>query len=201
MGVYLWTDTAYIPTANTLAYFPFIENQNDIVGNYTISTTWTKQTIWFAFTGNTWLQYSDYISEKFISCWFRVTSSARCAILLNNYWGFRLNWLNGGESTKHFTMKNSGGNFYDSSALSLNTDTRYYLTYWVDSNNNFTAWINWVSQWSITQSPATYSSSSLIGWTATWSVIFSDLIIENTKWTADQVTAYFNKTKSRYWIS
>lgn len=189
----------YTPTANTIAYFPFKDNQIDVMGNYLISTTGTKQMIWYSFTSPTDLAYNTQVNERFVWFWLKASSSTHCWIIITNLGWMRLNWLNNGQTTKYFTMKDSGGTFRQSSNLTISNDARHYIAFWINTSNQIKARIDGNQMWSVTYSPAIYTGTWMLSWTG--SAIFSDLIIEDTMWTANQVTTYFNETKATYWIS
>ena len=202
MGVYLYTNEPYIPTANTIAYFPFIDNQVDLLSNYSLNTTWTQQTLWFSIPKGTKFIYSKpKENERFYWFWVKPNSSTSGALWQTNLGGLRFNW--NVNNIKEFTMKDSWGTFHGGSiSWTWTTDVRYYIAYTIDTSNNYKWWVNAVQKWSGTYAPN-------LGYTESWlytdnngsATTFSDFIIERTAWTADQVTAYFNKTKSRYWIS
>ncbi len=188
------------PWANTIAYFPLKTDQLDVTGNYTLSATGTQQTVGYQFNTACGFSYETAVAEKYFSYWVNVSSSTRCALGINNYWAFRLNWRNNATTYERFVFKNSGGSFYESSDLNLSYGTRYHIAYSIDWSGNYNGFINGSSVYSGTQSFALFTVSNIINNT-TWNIILSDIIIESEPRTATQVSDYFNNTKSNYWIS
>ena len=61
------------PWANTLAYFPLTDNENDVLGNYTLPISWTKQDIGYRYISN---NYNTRITvsntQRFVSFWTKI---------------------------------------------------------------------------------------------------------------------------------
>ena len=74
----------------------------------------------------------------------------------------------------------------------------------VYDGTKFTFYVNWVSQWDWTNTPVTSWTSFYIGWSNKawwrWSGYISNVIFENKAWTAQEITDYYNSTKSNYWL-
>lgn len=191
----------YTPTANTIAYFPFQENQLDVMENYSLTNSWTKESLWFSFSTITNFVYSQPLEyERFFGFWAKPSSSTTWALWFSNLWWMRFNW--NVNNIKEFTMKDSWGTFHGGSiSWTWTTNIRYYIAFTINTSNQYKWWVNGVQKWSGTYAPATYTGSSVFGADGSGgATTFSDFIVERAAWTADQVTAYFNKTKSTYWL-
>jgi hypothetical protein len=199
----VWT-----PWSNTIAYFPFTNNQDDITGNYTLSSTGTKQTIWYQFStwSNSFVEWVWSVKTvRFMSYWCKMDTLSSSAATLTwwiNQWWWRYIWYHTDSSqNKKFAFINSSSNFVYSSQQNTSTWTWYHLAYWIDSNSNYKAWLNWTLVRSWTQAAKSYTDFSfrliLQNYTT---ATFSDVIVEDRLWTSDEISNYYNQTKSDYWL-
>lgn len=199
------------PTPSSyLFYFPFISNQTDQVGNTYINATWTRWNIWYIF--DTWedtLYLWAWGSErdqtaiancKTISVWIKWISSygENPAVQSPSLWrwwvcynfahpelffdkAFQIEiwwvWKYGGRST---TVQ----------------WTWYHLCY-VDNGERLACYLNW-------EKKVNFS----VNWRLTWEGYFllrnaraeiSEFIWDSANWTAQDVTNYWNATKTNYW--
>lgn len=209
MGVYLWTDESYYPTSSTIAYFPFKDDQLDKSGNgYSINTTGTKQTIGYQFSWSVWitswwgLPYMISVRAKMVSFGSWITD---CATMIRIWKAFRyIRYHNNSNSARKFQLYNSStsSNMF-SSQQSTSTWNRYHLLFWISGGTSWTyaCWINGSKVWSWNVNTETGSWNwvvYLMNNNSTW--IFSDLILENRLWDDAEVLAYYNSTKSNYWL-
>ena len=208
MNVYLWPNqslmkNAYIgevwtPWSNTIAYFPFTNNALDQLGNYTLSNSWTKQSIWYLFNVVTnvniwWWAYSD---QKFASYWVKFANSSTVSVLIWVWWMRLNNRVISSPSYSEFVFKDSGWSFHNLWNNWINNNTWYHIAYWWDWTS-YKTYINGELKNSWSATPASYSES----WIASWSwVILSDLIYEKSMRTAQEILNYYNNTKSDYWL-
>ena len=210
MGVYLWTDTPYIPTANTLAYFPLKDDQLDKVGNAIINLTWTQQNGGYYFDCNSsQVVNAKNIPEKvyFTSLWWqrnrRATSNDTISFVTND-WGIRFCWYHTSSSSIWtFGWWNSSSSWVSiAGSRSVPQNTRMHIA-WGRKNWVYRVYVNWALVWSWSVSPKVYDYNGVISlyknyWGA---VTLSDVIIEKEMWTDAQVAEYYNMTKWNYWIS
>ena len=201
----------YTPTSNTLAYFPFKDDQLDKVGNCTLSATWTKQTIWYRFTSGSstlWITIpSNKQTSRFYSCrikgvtipsWYYDNAST----MMTNYWTMRFfyKYQNQDWHTKQFWYWKDSSNIVWSNTQTIDLTNWFHLAYWCDSSNNYKWWINWNLVFSGTATSQRYYNSVVWFQPANSTIDYSDFILENRLWTATEVTNYYNKTKSNYWL-
>jgi len=189
--------------ANTIAYFPLEDDTLDVMGNYSFSVTWTKQTIWYSFTDTNrvdiiWTQ----TPVNFISYYYKrlsVSGSNRFIGLINEG-GMRFYSYNRNAGFNRFRFYNSSDTAYTSTEWPDSTDVRQHLAYGVDSNGNYAAYVNWSLFWSWTQTPQT--NSNYVVWLVVPynEVAFSDILVESAPRSAQEISDYYNDTKAIYWL-
>ena len=199
----VWT-----PTSSTLAYFPLANDQLDKVGNYTLSTTGTKQTIGYQFSwSNVWVM-SWWWLPKMISVRAKIVSFGSwiwdCATMIRIGRAMRYNWYHSNSSvSKMFQMYNNWAYTY-SSAQNTSTWNWYHIAFGISGWTSWTyaCWINGNKVWSWTIGSTENGSWDwtviLMNNNSTW--IFSDLILETRLWDDAEILNYYNNTKSNYWL-
>lgn len=203
------------PWANTIAYFPFENDTLDHSGN-SVSLEWTnyltQATKWYSFVlsqWNTWLTLWVWFSDanvKFVSLRYKVLSSSWNAniISMHKYWYasyFPSHW-NSSLSGKINIFTSSSWAVWASVAW-MSFNERHHLTIWYNSSSvviskDWTtstlyngAWYNFWNDITICSIGNNWNVSFLI----------SECICESEARSSDQVLAYYNSRKSKYWIS
>lgn len=214
--VFVWTTkvrpSGWQPWANTIAYYKFDWDRLDYswhwynVTNAGSTLLWTYQWVSCLYCNNSYCQvgnidtltsYSNYT----ISVWAYRTG--RLAIEYNDNWNWGWSWFDfrngsteirwGNTTNTYSTVSNMPTNQWFNFVLTaLNGQGSYYVN-WVKTNvktwiiapsNNTTPLFIWHDRWDTTA--------------GSWYV--SNLIIEKTWWSQSDVTAYYNLTKSNYWL-
>ena len=231
MNVYLyqsWTQkelkNAYIwywwsPWSNTIAYYPLESDGNDNANNYNLSNLWTTTfgTIWgikwAIFSANTtsWLYNNSVSIPQWNNSWtvnmyiyptsYNSSEDDVFFMWTGNYnqW-FLIYDLNPISISTWWSAINSTTN------VSLNTWSNIVIT---QSSKTYTIYVNWVSVKSWTMSSANLTGTNLNLGYAYWNDAsnkrfvwwMSEFILENKTWTATEISNYYNRTKSKYWIS
>lgn len=208
----------FTPWANTLVYFPFDWDANDHSGNwYTLSATWTQETIGRRF--NTAVNLVWTISQlanfqsywmKLYTCWsWGSNTEAQVDVYPTTWYMCYQNYANYWSAAYDRVrfVYNSSWNQYDYTVWAKNNLNNWYhivLAY----SNPWGVWIfiNWVKHQLTTGTsglnPATTVNSFISnGSTTKMDVALSDVIAETTARSDADVIAYFNATKSKYWVS
>lgn len=220
MNVYLHTDE-WLPWSNTVWYYPLTAtstvndmswNNNTLTNNGSV-TFWTNA--WVSSGSFTWA--STYLSlgkalftwnSSFtVSIWFYNVPNS--SYLVNMIW-----WV-GNNSQQNWIV------FYK------NDDWKIMYWYWWTNQSTWvncptnswhllTVTYNWTSiktylDWTLINTGSVSlnltNTRTVIGAslnttpTSKWCWYLSEAIFENRVWTAEQVTWYYNQTKSLYWIS
>jgi hypothetical protein len=223
MGVYLYpsgTETelknAYIgeytewrqPWANTIAYFPFMNDIQDKVWTATITTgvTPTKASVWFTFTSSSTGNYTTVDGANFWSIRAKANSlNSNYIGLLNardGYVGYYYKHIESNLNKRFYMFYNSSLSRVSSNQTSVWTWARHHFCYW----NNNGAWTFFLdgTQFYTQSTRQPYSSSGkiYIVWIGDGSDTFeiSDLIVESVARTAQEIANYYNQTKSNYWL-
>jgi hypothetical protein len=190
------------PWANTLAYFPFREDQLDHSWKIWVSltTSWTKETLWYSFTDNTLITGASQF--YWFSCWVKLDSASNSWVIgtftsYNNMWWYIYDsWLYPAITSFYTSSYSRANQRFD------NPEQRHLLWVWYDGTNTI-YWINW-TYW-ILRNWAWYNFWSWVDlftkwWNATWKVTYSDFIAESKCWSVDEYINYYNSTKSNYWL-
>lgn len=211
MNVYIYTDQ-WTPWKNTIAYFPFENDQLDHSWNWlTINNTLNKETIGYSLTqdmSNTHVANSTFI--KFVWCWYIVNS------INNNSYPVGILWTNNLGASVYYIWNGYSSQRNKILTYQWSDFTVVWSTEWMSYYNwhylafSFYNWVLYVCKdWVVTVqykwTPDPYSGCN-IGLMQKWSwvnfkVTYSNLIVESEWWTQQQITAYYNQTKSLYWIS
>ena len=228
MNVYIWTSgelkNAYIgeygwkPWANTIAYYPLEWDANDYSWNWWNGTwTWNESYT----TLSSWLKVADfpyssnwqnYISSSLTTApatvSFRLyfdnisTSSLqdwRCPI-----WQYNASW-----SWWSFAYYiGSSSKIYCWSweyTQTFNATTRYYITitnwkFYLNGNELFTCG-SFSSSWNTLSIWTNYKNSEWANYKRALNWKMSRIILESVNRTQEEISNYYNQTKSLYWIS
>ena len=208
MAIYMWreeTTPPFTPWANTIAYFPLVDDQLDVTGNYTLSLTGTQKSVGYQFY---WSELSvDWNYEKVYFINLRVKIDTFGGGITDtgtfiNMWGMRYNWYNSNSSySKIFMMKNGNNADILSTKQSTTTWTWYNMVFGMDSSYNYKAYINWNLVWSGTApSIREYTNFNVLLFNHQTQATFSQVIVESEPRTDQEVLDYFNATKSDYWL-
>lgn len=206
-----------VPWSNTIAYYPLTADTNDY--------SWNNRNLtnsWVTFVNNIWwatipVWYWDGWDRAYrtwdyqLSAWYTISLYQKSTV--NNNW-FMFDMRSNNEYWQWVYLKNEWGYFKARQQKSYNTEEEYVRTQ--DSNRNhwvltwtgsvWTVYFNWtqVKQASIANSINTTNWTVLSLWTRfSWNTdIFtwylSEMIIENKVRTAQEVSDYYNLTKSLY---
>lgn len=188
------------PWINTVAYFPFIDDQNDHSWNWiVISWSWTKNTIWFNFNSNALISINDC---NWFCTWVKSNSASWNGSVGSYYdkksmwWYWYDNWSNNASIWTFYTSS------YARVSVPLpNPWQRNFIWIWYDWTNtvyclNDTYWIlrtwSWYNFW----------NTFAILWKSSWvscNISYSEFIVEKIIWNQSESLKYYNKTKSKYW--
>ena len=207
------------PWANTLFYYPLVENANDTSWNnrnWTASNTtfsssnwayfrwwysawrnWTITTatftMWTTYTINTWLKSAETLSwDKEIDIHRRWTWQARYVLFYVNASGF------------YCVLWNWGSNNGNTISYSTSIWTSWHNICLTRSWSNIVLYADWqqLASWDGTYSADTQyfyignDPSNVASYA--WSSYFKDYIMENKARTASEIAEYYNQTKSNY---
>lgn len=220
MWVYIWNDT-WLPNKNTVAYFPFENDTLDHSWKWTIVTaSWTptKSDIWYWFSWWTYIKttlsessliwtlpYTIIMWAKWVSWTTWLTNySPLYTTTYYSWWTYSWSEWRLWSSNVFYTSR-----YWSEQPLTLNwsDSTKWNLLVFVLSWNSQDIYQNWQLIWQWTASYRMSASSSFSfpsNSSDSWrnkGTRLSNVIIENTPRTAEQVAWYYNQTKSQYWIS
>ena len=199
------------PWANTVAYYPIETNVNDYSWN---SKNMTNNGV--AFGTYAWVQCWYFDNNSYASrSWslFTWNPTFTVSIWMNNIsrnwwevpWSFGSNlstnsflyWISDSRKLNIWWYSNDRDTWY-----TINTNTWYNVIFaynpsWWD------VYVNWSKVYTWTWSPTIWNNTTRISgdqWNwQNWYWYLSKLIFEDRKWTATDVTNYYNATKSTYW--
>lgn len=208
----------FVPWANTILYFPFENDADDHSWNwYSLDVSGTQETIGRTFNTYVYLNKSSEWT-KFISCWIKIlnrgswySSSADWALFAISwpdwYMCYRIYDYYWSTDAITYTYRVSSST-QDAAKVTVNSTIWewVYLCWYYDSNVWSVGFINWQKYIISTQTPRTWWEPTRDGfflnkWTTKASITLSDVIAESVIWTDQQITDYFNATKSKYWVS
>jgi len=191
----VWT-----PWSNTLAYFPFKDDQLDKVWSSSISITWTKQTLWYNFSSSWEILVQTPPSTCSFASWWVKYNSAQTTVA--QFWWTYIWWIkyNFTHSTanynKRFEIWLWGQSYNVSSEQNTTTWQRYHIAMWYDWT--YAYWyINWQQVWKLSSWHSENWTIRLWYWI---NMDVSEYILESQARTAQEVTDYYNQTKSNYWL-
>jgi len=214
------------PGENTIAYYPFKEDFDDASGNSTVknlTNTWTPQLTtesWVlcayyptsAYSTRSWTVWATATSRT-INAWIKNASQTLDSYTIwvwhnDSYGKWSLQIL-----TKNNTIQYN--DWYWSTSTFANVSTWWYNMIITQSWNTVKIYVNgtlqltttWQSTWLWATDPQMIRIAAKASWiysgapedsNYTW--YFSEVIIENKTRTEQEVSNYFNGTKSNYWI-
>lgn len=208
---YIWVDEqGWQPWANTFMYLPMKTDFNDATWNNTITNTWATIT-----------------TLDWISCWYFNSNRLTCSespiwttdytisvwIKANGTWNWWIIWSNHNAiySWDVFILNYNSSKFsyewyrnYDGTSVIASTmptaNIRQHICY-----ANRKIYLNWTdvtsTVWSWTMLPwypYTIWQKHNGGDAYLW--YMSELIVETVWWTAQEISDYYNQTKSLYWL-
>ena len=209
-NIYLW-ESWWRPGVNTIAYYEFndnledsTENNNDLSissGTASYQTVWNKK----AFninndgTSTSYIEISQDLPTNLtvsVWCYFRqVTSSTYTKTLLRVQTANALN--------ARICAVPSRIYFWDNVDARIDNPTRnrrYYITMvrWND-------WLYSYIDWSFIYKGQVAIQNIIYNlwwwtWTGKWDGMLSELIIESKARTAEEISEYYETTKSNYWL-
>jgi hypothetical protein len=187
------------PWANTVMYFPFKEDQTDKIWSATINVTWTKDSvIWYTFDKQWDLLVNNRPTTcRFVSVWVRYNQSHWAYVQAPwTYIGQILYNFSHWESSyvKKFQIQTARSNWTLSTEQNTTTWVWYHLAMWYDWSK-VVAYLNWSKVWETTVSA--YTSWTMRFWCDINETV-SEYIWESVCWTAQEVSDYYNQTKSNY---
>ena len=195
------------PWSNTIAYFPFEEDQLDHSGSYTLDKTWTQQTLWFSFslTNSSLLLSSTPSTTKTTSCWLKIDSfshhtySWQAWLIRDSPWCYLL-W-DASHTPTGYCYLWDWSNEHIVSAPYQNWWN--YLAKVVDTTNNkMLFYLNWTKYEINSINQAYWNMVAFSSWSScSLTTTLSELILADRERTATDVADYYNSTKSKYWIS
>lgn len=196
------------PWANTIAYFPFKDNQNDAMGIYSLNTSLTKASIGYSFTqsgGNINISGGLQKSAKFGGIWFKVTTWTGVIGLLGcNKLGGISYWIvhyNSAYNKKIHTYTWANWDIQATSNWNASYNQWHYYAY---SLVGTTLYIckDWEVSTILSSTPYDYGTDQALcnfGSGTSANIEVSEWIIEDTGWTSQEMSDYYDLTKSNYW--
>lgn len=192
------------PNANTLCYFPFVDNATDQMWKATLSNSWTQDTLWYYFTANTNINWLDSYTVKWICSWTKLNSTSWSS------WN-RDRWIYYDKCSMWWYIsspwkQNRIWTFYTSSyteanvQITANTSEWNLLWVWYDGTNTVYAinWEYWILRaWSWYNFWNTFCLNQMVSWS--WSVSHSNFIAESSCRDETTYLKWYNKTKATYW--
>ena len=217
-NAYIGEYKEWTPWANTLAYFPlewdykdYSWNWNNGTKSWTINfvTSWgltyaetSSYTAWYvsfpitmnstAYTLSWWvnLQLPSQYYRWWSIFWIWNTTNSLCGT--DVWW-----WYNKFDVTVVGTrdwisnVAPSASTWYHIAWIFTTTWMKMYVNWaqaYSDSNSYTLSWSSW----------KLFSRDALTSWDYHWAL--SQIIIENKEWTQQEVSDYYNLTKSNYWL-
>lgn len=189
--------------ANTIAYFPLEDDTLDVMGNYSFSESWTKETIWYTYgdkSNNVTITWTD-TTVRFISYYAQLKSisAGNRFLWLINWWAMRYQLYSSATGSDRFVIYNDSDGRITSSEQTLN-DWWNLFTYGVDSSGNYAAYLNGSLAMSGTVSQKIWTNyiSTIVSMNLTATV--SDVLLESAPRSAQEISDYYNDTKAIYWL-
>lgn len=196
VGSELVRPTWWHPSSNTLAYYPFADNQLDSTWKTTLPISWTRQTIWYMFTCGS--RENWYInntkSAKTLSCWAYINNPGSNSAMLE----LKTLWYctaspNTNVRNKLQWQASNGSWFTLGNAFSVSWWNLFTFIYtWTAVYWYLNAELKWTWQY-------TLIDVNCVLWHLV-TITLSELIIEDKARTRQDIINYYNKTKSLYWL-
>jgi hypothetical protein len=211
--------TWWQPWANTVAYFPFKNDTLDTQWNLTLTYNQIQQdTVGYKVTG--WVRTSyTWHTVNYVGGWYNIqqlqtTWSWKCVALncVDNpaMWNYPVHTNNTPLNQKFYVFKNSSFSLATVSAPISNEVWHHVAISYVQSENKTYGYLDWTQyliysgKWynfwdnSIIFGSWNNNNTDTISWD--WICLVSDVIFESQWWTAQDVSDYYNLTKSNYWL-
>ena len=229
MNVYVWTNTmknayigeykGFVPWSNTLLYLPLESDIIDYswkgvtVTNNGVSIDNNQANIWVWYFNWNWYlsipKESNILWNIFTISWYgkvsgRPTYSAIFSTVNSSYW-----WLTVQYEWTHLFASTATNNWDLIAVGNVFTKNNVWENYVLVRNiTNWELYKNWVKVWSATSwnwNIVQNWNASHIGrnWASSQANItwyLSNFIIESTAWSAEEISDYYNQTKSNYWL-
>jgi len=208
--VFVWTTkvrpSGWTPWANTLLYMPMTKDFKDKTGNNTITNSWATITTvdgikcWY-FNSNRLTCSNTPLSttNQTISVWLKTSSSSGWWIIWSNHSGiYSWDLLIVNTSKIYWVyMDPSWKDIYASSWATSNTWINVIVSWkkiylnWIDVTSNTQTWTS-ITTW------YAYTIWQQNSWALSYIWYMSELILENKARTAQEISDYYNSTKSNY---
>lgn len=202
---YIWEyPERWQPWANTVAYFPFENDQLDAVWNAVISTTGTQQTIGYNFNVTDFANITNVTSARFVNYWVKFGSVKSPSWWLSQnqtvsigYWELVYNYHHtSNEYNQTFSYQSWISSRWHSNTIATTSWVWYNMAYGYDGTK-VVAYLNWVQVADITT--PLYNTTNWSIWVLIDETL-SNLIYETTPRTAEEIQNYYKSTKSNYWL-
>lgn len=213
MGVYLWHDDWWTPWANTIAYYPFVNDTADQMGNITLtSPSAVQQTLWFRITGGI-TGTRGVLTVNYIGWWYKPISGTSSMIAMNCIDSPAMGYYYAHTQSnlaQHLYAFWPSYNVNSQSAITTFGNWYHIAVSYNSTENKTYGYLNGVEyllynwQWSnLAQSVMITGSRPGSGSTTSGNAVIdvSEVILEDTARSGQQVLDYYNSTKSKYWIS
>lgn len=206
------TPEPYTVNENTIAYFPFKNDIEDLSENDLWYLIWTEDytvdTYWIRFWSTAWnvFQYNN-AWIKFASIWYKIdgpistTENSENLLYYQHFWEISYNMYHVQSQYNNKIAYWKWANWTNPEIIDWASDWWHHLAWGVDSESNdflivldgevnrFTSqWYNFWNNFKLFRSLST-------------ATIVSDFILENQWWSEDKILEYYNATKTRYPIA
>ena len=194
--------------ANTLAYFPFTEDQLDHSGNWnTINKTLTKETIGYSTSNSGGNCGCNTITSNinFFWAWYKINSINTSTIVwmlsINHLWGTVYRPWHSSSSIRGKIQTYSWSGFtvvWETSWMS--TSWWHYLAYSYYNGTLYLCKDGEVSSyytWTLYDYWTSITLCQFGGW-ASANITFSEVIAESAWWDTEKMVDYYNRTKWNY---
>jgi hypothetical protein len=207
-GENLVRPSGWTPWSNTVMYYPFKDDQLDKVGNSSISLAWTKETIWYTFNSTSNISISNMSTLwRFLSMWIKLNSytwdysqtpSTYIGVVLYNYRNINHNYPF--NHAFQYTSNNTSNVWVHrprSSVIDISSNVWHHLAYGTDWTKIY-AYVDWNIVRNENLPYPLWSNWWTLGMAINETI--SEFICESVCWTAQEVSDYYNQTKSKYWL-
>lgn len=196
------------PTANTLLYFPLLNDTSDHSWHWiTLTNSWTKWNTWYVFTSTSKLSTTDYDTQiKYLWIWYKLNSVSETT----NNWIFTFPYM-------WYTSYNawqSSTNYRWKIAVNWANWTILWTTPWMSKWE----WhhLAYIYDWTKVNISKDWIVTTIYNWSSinhrlnnpitlaevngSMNVEIWDVIWEKIVWSESDIQKYINKAKSRYWL-
>ena len=192
------------PSANTIAYFPFVDDANNHTSNaISLTNTGTKDTIWYTFTTTSTLNTQSYDSQvKYLWWWYKVNSATTTwsngIFYIPYVWWISYNiWQQVSDKRWKVCLNNSNWWLLASKDITLDLWNWHHLAYIIDWTNIKLA-IDGIVYDFYNGSTPSFNSSIYLTDIASMNVTLSDFILEDRARTEQEILAYYEWNKDKY---